>query len=308
MPPHRPTILVVDDDPLGLELIEEVLAEAGYSVLTATDGERAWSALQELSDPPDAVLTDRFMPGLDGIELLGRVKADARLAAVPVIMVTAASERQEIIEGIDAGAYYYVTKPLDREMLRSMTRAAVSDFARYRSLQREAHTDADTMSLMSDAEFHFRTTEQASNLGAFLAKACPDPERVVLGLSELLVNAIEHGNLEISYEEKSRLTREGRLRGEIEQRLSDPRYSGREARVRLHRGETAIEISIRDDGSGFDPTPYLTIDPSRVFDSHGRGIAIAKLMSFDALEYRDGGCEAVGRIHLPNAGADAADG
>lgn len=295
-----PTVLVVEDDPLGLELVEEALTDAGFEVVTAADGARAWEILQSMAEPPDAVLTDRFMPGVDGLELLGRVKGDARLAAVPVIMVTAASDRHEIIEGIDAGAYYYVTKPLDREMLLSMTRAAVADFARFRSLQREAHADADTISLLRDAVFDFRTAEQATRLGTFLAKACPDPERVVLGLSELLVNAIEHGNLEISYDEKSTLTRDGALHREIERRLGDPRYRDRRAEVRIRRGPCEIEIAIRDQGSGFDPEPYLTIDPARVFDSHGRGIAIAKLLSFDHLEYRDGGREVVGRLTLPD--------
>lgn len=299
MPTPRATVLVVDDDPLGLELVQEVLSEAAFEIVTAGDGEAAWRILQGMPEPPDAVLTDRFMPGVDGIELLGRIKDDPRLAAVPVIMVTAASDRQEIIEGIDAGAYYYVTKPLDRELLLSMTNAAVADFARFKRLQREVHSDADTLALLRDAAFGFRTAEQASNLAAFLAKACPDPERVVLGLSELLVNAIEHGNLEISYDEKSALTQQGALQGEIQRRLADRHYRDRTATVRLTRQPHQIEITIRDEGAGFDPQPYLTIDPARVFDSHGRGIAIAKLMSFDDLEYRDGGREVIGRIALP---------
>ncbi len=301
MPTPRATVLVVDDDPLGLELVEEVLSDAAFEIVSARDGEAAWQMLQSMSEPPDAVLTDRFMPGVDGIELLGRIKDDPRLAAVPVIMVTAASDRQEVIEGIDAGAYYYVTKPLDREMLLAMTNAAVADFARVKKLQREVVSEADTLSLLQDAVFGFRTAEQASNLAAFLAKACPDPERVVLGLSELLVNAIEHGNLEISYDEKSALSEEGALHAEIQRRLSDSRYRDRTATVSLTRKPDQIEITIRDDGPGFDPQPYLTIDPARVFDSHGRGIAIAKLMSFDELEYRDGGCEVIGRIRLPAA-------
>jgi len=303
----RATVFVVDDDPLGLELVQEVLSDAAFEIMTAGDGEAAWHALQTMSDPPDAVLTDRFMPGVDGLELLARIKDDPRLAAVPVIMVTAASDRHEIIEGIDAGAYYYVTKPIDREMLLSMTNAAVADFARFKKLQREVHSDADMLSLLRDAEFGFRTAEQASNLASFLAKACPDPERVVLGLSELLVNAIEHGNLEISYDEKSALTQQGALHGEIQRRLADGRFRDRTATVRVKRQPNQVEITIRDEGPGFDPQPYLSIDPARVFDSHGRGIAIAKLMSFDDLEYRDGGCEVIGRIALPDAEAVTGD-
>lgn len=290
------TVLVVDDDPLGIEMIEEHLGQAHCRVITAGDGEEAWTQLQRLVPHPDVVLTDRIMPRLSGLELLQRIKGDADLAAIPVIMVTSAADREDVIEGIDAGAYYYLTKPVDRDILLSMVRAAVSDYSRFKELQREVRSDAGTLVLLEQAVFRFRTPDEGTNLGTFLAKACPDPRRVVLGLSELLVNAIEHGNLEISYGEKTELTRSSRLQQEIRARLDQVRYRDRRAHVRFERGDDEIIITIRDEGPGFDPTPYLRIDPQRVFDSHGRGIAIAKLMSFDSLEYRNGGREVEGRL------------
>ena len=107
----------------------------------------------------------------------------------------------------------------------------------------------------------------------------------MLGLTELLVNAVEHGNLEISYDEKTELTRERALQREISRRLALPAYRDRVAAVRFERSGGRVQVEICDQGPGFDPEPYLTIDPRRVFDSHGRGIAIAKLLSFDRLEY-----------------------
>jgi hypothetical protein len=133
-------------------------------------------------------------------------------------------------------------------------------------------------------------------LGALLAKACPDPDRVVMGLSELLVNAIEHGNLEIGYEEKSRLLESQGWQAEVDRRLSLPEYTGRIAVVELERSSDAVVFKIHDQGRGFEPGPYLEIDPARVFDAHGRGIAMAKLLSFDELRYKNGGRCAVATV------------
>ncbi len=290
------TVLVVDDDALSVELVQEYLDPETFRVHVAVDGEEAWRLLEATAPLPDVVLTDRLMPRMNGLELLRRIKADSEMAALPVIMVTSASDRAEIIEGIDAGAYYYLVKPIDREMLCSMVRAAVFDHARVKELQREVRVGAGTLGLLRQGRFDFRTPEHAANLGTLLAKACPEPERVVLGLTELLVNAVEHGNLEISYEEKTCLTRDRALGREIGRRLELPAYRDRAATVTFERCDGGVRVEIVDQGQGFDPEPYLTIDPRRVFDSHGRGIAIARLVSFDRLEYHDGGRRAVGWI------------
>jgi anti-sigma regulatory factor (Ser/Thr protein kinase) len=153
---------------------------------------------------------------------------------------------------------------------------------------------------MRTGTFEFRTPEEATDLGGFLAKACPDPERVVIGLSELLINAVEHGNLEISYEEKSDLMRAGRWSEEVRRRLEVERFAGRVATARFERDEGRMRIIICDQGPGFDPSPYLQIDPGRVFDSHGRGIAIANLLSFDEIRYRNGGREVEAMVRCPD--------
>lgn len=302
VPRSRARILVVDDDPLSLELLQELLSGGRYDVVAAEDGERAWQLISGRGAAFDVVLTDRIMPRMNGIELLRRIKGHPETAVTPVIMVTSAADKRDVIEGIGAGAFYYLTKPIDGEVLQSMVRAALSDHERYRELQRQVRSDAGMLGLMQHAEFTYRTPSQATELGPFLAKACPDPERVVMGLSELLINAVEHGNLEITYAEKSRLNSDRAWRREIRRRLELPELAGRRAVVEFDRLPDAIQITIRDQGPGFDPTPYLQIDPGRVFDSHGRGIAIANLLSFDSLEYSDGGRRVTGRLELSREG------
>jgi anti-sigma regulatory factor (Ser/Thr protein kinase) len=108
-----------------------------------------------------------------------------------------------------------------------------------------------------------------------LAHAYPDANRVVTGILELTLNAIEHGNLNIGYKEKSRLIEEERLDSEIERRLSDPLYSSREATAQFVRRPDTLSLHISDQGKGFEWRKYLNFDPERAFDTHGRGIAMA---------------------------------
>ncbi len=291
MPAIKLKILVVDDDLPSRELILEYLDGPDYEPVAASDGLEAWTILESQVHDFDVVLLDRMMPRMDGIEVLSRIKRHPNLKSLPVIMETAATDSGDVIEGINAGAHYYLTKPFDGEVLISMVRSAAHEYQRFRELRREVQQDAGMLGLMRTAVFEFRSPEQATDLGAFLAKACPDPERVVMGLSELMINAIEHGNLDISYEEKSALNRSGCWMDEISNRLKSEKYSGRVATVTFDRGVKNISISIKDQGRGFDPRPYLQIDPTRVFDSHGRGIAIANLLSFDNLEYCNNGTE-----------------
>lgn len=116
-----------------------------------------------------------------------------------------------------------------------------------------------------------------------------DPPAVSLGLNELLLNAIEHGNLKISYAEKSGLLESGTWLEEIARRHLDPTLSERKARVGLTCGKKIITVRIVDEGAGFDWVPYLSIAPERAFHLHGRGIIMARQLSFRNLEYHGNG-------------------
>lgn len=147
--------------------------------------------------------------------------------------------------------------------------------------------DADRFPLQT-ATFEITTLEEAAGLAALLAGACENAAAVLLGLSELLINAIEHGNLEIGYFEKSRLLSLGAWTAEVERRLALPEFAARKVRVEVGRSGSRLEITIIDAGSGFDWSNYLELSAARSLDSHGRGIALANKLAFNTLEYR--GC------------------
>jgi len=146
--------------------------------------------------------------------------------------------------------------------------------------------------------FRFQTLDQARVLASTLAGGTPEPERVVTGLSELFVNAVEHGNLAIDYDTKSELQESGGWLDEINRRLELPEYSDRYATVEVEMRDESIGWKITDEGAGFDWQKYVELDPERAFDSHGRGIVMSKLMSFDRLHYEGPGNVAVAEIDV----------
>jgi len=292
------TILVVDDEALNLLLINEYLRDSDYRLITARDGAEAWERLQVESQEFDVVLLDLMMPRMDGMEVLRRIKSHSQLQILPVILQSAMSTPEDMHQGIRAGAYYYLIKPFEEEMLRSVVATAAQDYRRYRRMQEAIERTSRIFGLMSRAEFHYSRLDEGRELAQLLANACPAPRKVVVGLGELLVNAVEHGNLRIGYREKGRLLGLGELDKEVERRLNLREYRDQRVVVSYERADGEIRIRIRDEGAGFDWRNYATVDPSRVFDAHGRGIAVARIMSFDRVEYLGAGNEVVGVVRL----------
>lgn len=292
------SILVVDDEVLNLMLISEYLRETGMRIATAKDGMEAWEKLQGGENDFDVVLLDLMMPRMDGMEVLRRIKSHPRLQVLPVILQTALAAPDDIHQGIRAGAHYYLTKPFEKEMLRSVVATAAQDRLRYRRMQAEIARTERMFGLMRQAEFRFRSMAEGRGLSSLLANACPEPGKAVIGIAELLVNAVEHGNLGIGYREKGRLLESGGLDEEIERRLQDPARQNLRVNVSYRRSDSQISIRITDQGQGFDWKNYADVDASRVFDAHGRGIAVARIMSFDRLEFSDKGNEVTAIIDL----------
>lgn len=107
-----PTILIVDDDPINLKVLQGVLKETGYKILVANSGERALYQVQH--QPPDLILLDVLMSGLDGFETCRQLKQDPTVAGIPVIFMTALSDVESKVRGFESGGVDYITKPFHR--------------------------------------------------------------------------------------------------------------------------------------------------------------------------------------------------
>jgi DNA-binding response OmpR family regulator len=105
------TVLVIDDDPVILELLRVNFEIEGFDVVTAKDGDEGLAMAQELH--PDVVISDIMMPRRDGLQLLSDLKSDPRTEDLPVILLSAKAQKSEVQQGLDLGADDYITKPFD---------------------------------------------------------------------------------------------------------------------------------------------------------------------------------------------------
>ena len=117
------TVLVVEDEPAIQELIAYSLKQAGHQPLRADNAEHALRLVQEAL--PDLVLLDWMLPGLSGIELARRLRADRRTKAIPIIMLTARADEQDKLTGLDTGADDYITKPFSPRELTARVKAVL---------------------------------------------------------------------------------------------------------------------------------------------------------------------------------------
>lgn len=290
-------LLLVDDDPISLQLMQGLLSSSGYDCQLASSAEEAQELLaHQAGDYFSAILLDNMMPRMSGLELLKIIKSGPH-SQTPVIMQTGDEDPEQILQCLNAGAFYYMKKPLNKNLLVSVVESAISDLENHRHVYNELNHLEASLDLLEEACFKIQRPDQATKLAAFLARLSRQPEKVSLGLYELLINAIEHGNLAISYDEKSQLIEEGRLSDEITQRLTLPEFCQRQVTVQVTKTAVQLEICIQDEGSGFEPEDYLDFSLERALDNHGRGIMMANKISFDQLNYSQGG-SCVTAIHI----------
>jgi len=119
----RESVLVVDDERDILELVKYNLDKEGYQVTVVATGEDALAATR--TKPPDIVILDLMLPGVDGLEVCRRLKADPKTRAIPIVMLTAKGDEADVVTGLELGASDYVTKPFSPRVLTARIRAVL---------------------------------------------------------------------------------------------------------------------------------------------------------------------------------------
>jgi DNA-binding response OmpR family regulator len=117
-------VLIAEDEIVSRRLLESALPRWGYEVITATDGEEAWALLQE-HDAPTIMVLDWLMPRVDGVEICRRIRAHPRLSSVYIILLTSRAAVEDVVQGLEAGANDYITKPFDAAELRARMQVGV---------------------------------------------------------------------------------------------------------------------------------------------------------------------------------------
>ncbi len=284
----RERILLVEDEPTYMAILSSYLSDSDFDVVEAGDGEEALKILEK-DNQFDLVVSDKRMPKMDGIELAQRMKHDRNLKHIPLIIQTGDSSQEELRKGVQAGVFYYLAKPFDEDTLLTIVRSALSDRKRNEIFEKRISSQRNALGNFVRGEFHIRHLDEAQNTAFLLGSLYPRPELAATGLYELMLNAIEHGNLGIGHMEKARLLASGGWEAEVERRLGMPENASKVVRVQFAQMPGRLEVMITDEGQGFAWQPFLEIEPSRATQGSGRGIAKANLISFDELIYQGKG-------------------
>lgn len=167
---HAGSILIVDDEPMARDVIEGLLFKDGYDFTFATNGAEALDCLTTLS--PDVILLDIMMPGVDGLEVCRRLKADKLRQHIPIILITALGNKEDLTAGFEAGANDFITKPVNEAELRARVRSMLHIKQQYDRLEANLHLRED--------------------LAHMLVHDVRSPLSVILGFSELLLLKTQH--------------------------------------------------------------------------------------------------------------------
>lgn len=286
-PSVRGKILLVEDDRVAAMTIAALLADLGYHVETSGDGAEAYLRLREEPCCADVILTDRFMPMLDGLGLTRRLKREIATRSKPVVMMTGADDTASIAEGVAAGVFHYLTKPVDGPLLKQVLEAAFASVARQNETIEALRRHQSGFALAMQMSFQVRDTKDVSSVASLMASMSEDPDRACAGLRELLANAVEHGLYRLGGAAKARHQAAGTLDVEMASRAASDSYQGH-VEAASQRTATGVRFLIRDPGPGFDWRSELRADPTRSTSVTGHGLIRATTI-FSELRFNSGG-------------------
>jgi len=283
-----PRILIVDDEDIDREAAERYLRPLGdLEVLLATEGNQALELVA--SHAPDLMLTDLRMPGMDGLELVEKMRSEHPL--VPVILMTSQGNERIAVQALQAGAASYVPKrELKEELVDTVIQVLeVAEARQSRSrllgylLGRETSFDLenDPALIFTVAAFLQDSLERLGFANDTVRS------QVGMALVEAISNAMIHGNLEVDSDLR-KTDRSGYERLIGERRKQKP-YSARRVRCACRETTEEVVYVFADEGSGFDPStiPDPT-DPANILRASGRGIMLMRTF-MDRVAFNDKG-------------------
>jgi CheY-like chemotaxis protein len=287
------TILVVDDIPEVRAMLVRALERLGYGTQQAPEGEAALALCEQ--QMPDIVLTDIRLPGTDGLTLTQRIRQ--RWPECPVVVMTGHSDEDSAIAALKSGACDYLKKPIDLTDLKT----ALDGVAQVLCGQREEFLHVLPIERLEFCVAVNNVPDRVLPLTTYLVRdASPLLTGVVrfhlrIALQELVTNAIEHGNLGISSQEKADALNRGDYDKVVQTRCQDAPYRDRRVMITVtyDRAGESVQYRIADQGQGFDWRHELRRARGiRLQGGSGRGIQLAKALVAD-LTYNDTGNEVI---------------
>jgi len=276
-------ILIVEDDHASRLFLESLLESNNYDFRSAENGIEGLNVFEEYN--PDIVLSDIKMPIMDGLELLEAIR-DKNSDTI-VVIVTAFGSENYAIQALHLGANNYLKKPVSsQELLRLLKKYKAIISGKYSPESLPGKLINRTFSIEFKSEYT-KIPKIVDKIMIESAIDINDSEKVniELGLVELITNAVEHGNLGISYIEKQQALDEGKLSELFDDRVHNEKFKNRNVKVDFFTDEEKYQWTITDNGEGFnwksipDPT-----DQEHILELNGRGIFISNFL-FDKIEY-----------------------
>ncbi len=295
-------ILVVDDEPFLREFLAESIRSQGYEVLAACDGCEGLELFD--AQAPELVFSDIRMPRMDGLDFLSAIRDRNRETIV--VLVTGFGNEEFALEALRRGANDFLRRPFTQQALFPLVEKYAGIVATRSRLQETLNLIVRRSFVMSLDNHMERVPVVVQRLMLETGEAIPADQRlgIRIGLVELIANAIEHGNLEITYEEKMaamNASLDG-IQNLHHQRLAQPRLAARRVTIDFSMDSEACTWTITDEGAGFDwtilPSP---LDPENLEHPNGRGIFLARL-HFDNVDFLGSGNQVRVRKLLPRAG------
>jgi CheY-like chemotaxis protein len=297
-------VLVVDDARVDRLIVAELLGrDEDITVTCVADGASALESIER--DPPDMVLTDLRMPGMDGFEVVAAVRE--RFPGIPVILMTSQGSEEIAVRALKEGASSYVPKQRMAAILRDTVQEVLELAGRQLAEER-------LLASLEKSESTFRIENRQELIRPLvnylqettaLMGLCDEAERMQVGvaLSEALNNALEHGNLEVPS-----AVREDDLDAYFElvrRRAAEPPYRDRRIHVEVSFNRDSARYFIRDEGPGFNPDLIPDpLDPANLEKVSGRGILLMRLF-MDEVTFNERGNELtmIKRRKVPRAEA-----
>ena len=224
-----------------------------------------------------------------GLKNLVKLKRRSKTESVPVIMMDYESNHAKQLEAFKKGAFQIIQSENNKQQIKLIILSGLNSINNFHRLTLSIKDIQHSLTYLDQANFSFHTISEAQKLAQTLSFTCQESTKVAMGLTEILVNAVEHGNLELSYQDKTLHQANNTWQKELQKRQKLPKYKDKFVSVKVRRIDCMIEFTVMDQGKGFDFTKFMTIDPEKIDQSHGRGISIARLISFDQLEYESPG-------------------
>ncbi len=281
------TVLVIDDEDSIRQVLSIALKEKNYSVFTASNGAEGIEVFK--SKKPNIVITDVKMHEMSGIEVTKKIKRMDE--DVDVIIMTGYGSEELVIESMRAGASNFIKKPISlNELFTILENIIVKKESKKRS---EVAKDIVVYEkkrciIGNDITRIWNVVNQVLfNLPKNIESSVY--EGLKIGLYEIIINAIEHGNLGITYEEKNQALNSNTYTELLDKRIREAEKENKKVIINSILNNGVFEVEVIDNGNGFDytqlPSPH---EPDRIFESNGRGIFLASVY-YDDIRYIDPG-------------------